>query len=80
MIGWGPGRSMPIHDHPTGGTLIAIIKGPGLLENTFWKPPEYHGSSYDYSYPNPHEIYGDYLLNDATKLYSCYSSEDGDIS
>jgi len=80
MVGWGPGHYIPIHDHPRGGSLINIVKGPGLLENTFWKPPEYHGSSYDYQYANVYDIYGDYLLEDTTKFYSCYSFQDGHIS
>ena len=80
MIGWGPGQYMPIHDHPDGGCLTNVVKGPGLEENTFWKPPEFHSASYDYENEDEHNVYGDYMVGDATKFYSCCSLPNGEFS
>ena len=37
MIGWGIRTYAPIHDHPFGGCLVKVIKGPGLVETHYWK-------------------------------------------
>ena len=35
MIGWGPYQYVPIHDHPDGGCMIKVAKGPGFKENVY---------------------------------------------
>ena len=36
MIGWGPGQGALPHDHPIGGCLGKVVRGPGLTE-TIWR-------------------------------------------
>ena len=70
-MGWGPGQYAPIHDHPKEGSLMNIMKGPGLVESTFWKPPE--SSDEDYGILNEQAENKDYMLGEDTQFYSCYS-------
>ena len=65
IIGWGPGQYAPIHDHPKEGSLMNIIKGPGLRETTFWKPPESEDEDYNLS--------NEEALHDKTQFYTCHS-------
>ena len=48
-----------------------IMKGPGLVESTFWKPPESDVEHYDLS--NDKEENKDYMFGENTQFYSCYS-------
>ena len=72
MVGWGPGQYAPIHDNPEEGSLINIVQGPGLLESTFWKPPESDIEHYDLIFDKALDT--DYMsFGDETQFYSCYS-------
>ena len=55
-----------------------IIKGPGLRESTFWKPPE--SEIEDYNPSNEKDLRRDYTFEDNTKLYSCFSFLQDQIS
>ena len=55
-----------------------IIKGPGLREITFWKPPE--SEIEDYNPSNEQDLRRDYTFEDNTKLYSCFSFLQDQIS
>ena len=39
MITWASGQYVPIHDHPPGGCMVKIAKGPGVKETLYQKIP-----------------------------------------
>ena len=66
-IGWGPRQYAPIHDHPLGGCLQGIIKGPGLHEKFFLK------ESYKENVKSG-QFRAGFLMRNKPKTYSCYST------
>ena len=72
MIGWGIRTYAPIHDHPIGGCLAKVVKGPGLIETHYWKPkqrPYQQVKDPQGSHPS--------TLNSRTKLYKCIQEHFG---
>ena len=39
MIVWGPQQYAPIHDHPSGGCMVKVARGPGIKETIYRKLP-----------------------------------------
>ena len=68
MLGWGPRQFAPIHDHPLGGCIAKIIKGPGLYERFFLKTK-------DMISRKSKDLQDDTRRN-SSGVYSCYSSLD----
>ena len=64
MIGWGPGQKALVHDHPIGGCLGKIVRGPGITETYYLKrnQGEFSGNG------APYDKIG---ISNNTKLYKC---------
>ena len=45
MIAWGPHQYVPIHDHPDGGCMVKVAKGPGFKETLYRFLPKVSGQS-----------------------------------
>ena len=68
VLGWGPRQYAPIHDHPLGGCLQKIIRGPGLYERFFLKTKDLNTKS--------SIIWHNKNGANMTGTYTCYSSLD----
>ena len=66
MIGWGIQTYAGIHDHPAGGCLAKVVRGPGLVETHYWKTNK-----------NPFKEI-DNSKDSNTKLYKCVQENDSD--
>ena len=64
MIGWGPGQKALVHDHPVGGCLGKIVRGPGITETYYLKrnQDEFNGNG---------ALYDKIGISNDTKLYKC---------
>ena len=75
MLGWGPRQFAPIHDHPLGGCIQKIVKGPGLYERFFQKTKNLKQKTskvwQDENHKNDSGIYSCYSSLDRTKTDSC---------
>ena len=68
MIGWGPRQYAPIHDHPVGGCLGKVVRGPGLIETHYRKTKQsLHGGGRDIQSVLSNKM----MISDKTKVYRC---------